>query len=99
MNEKEFELLRAQMRIVALEAALDWVADILRIKFALSAPHELERTRSAFLAKLSRAKQEYTTITLPWLPPEMSDLQAGEFQEAFDDVAKMLERKIFGSSP
>lgn len=96
MNKDEFALLQAKMKILALEVLLDWTADVLRIRFATIPAAERASALKAAHAKLEGARKEYATIALPWLPPEMSDMQSAEFQEVFDELSKRLERTITG---
>jgi hypothetical protein len=96
MNNDEYVLLQARMRMLALETLLDWTSDVLRIRFATIPAPERAAALAAVHSKLETTRQDYASMTLPWLPPEMSDLQAGEFQEIFDELSKKLERKISG---
>ena len=59
-----------------------------------------EEARSQFLlamrATLEAARAEYQRVTIPGYTAEMSDLMAGEFQEAFAKLSEKVMRKMEG---
>ena len=81
MTKTEHELLQARVRAIALETLLDYVADILRL---------ILRSLTLIGARLRQAKADHQSMAFPQFPPELSDLYAAEFQEAFDDLSEKL---------
>ena len=86
MTEQELELVRAKMKTEALTVLV------------LALCNVLSRSSTAFLPSLlDSAKQkqnQYQQIAVHGLPPEYSDLLAGEFQDAFSDLIKLIEKSI-----
>lgn len=91
MTKEELALLRAKMRAEALETLLEWLAQVLGDWLSLQESDVQSRSLSAVARKLLQRRTEFLTIGFPGLSPEMSDLRAAEFQEAFDYYAKQLE--------
>ena len=85
MTPDELQIIKLKSQILALETV---------VKMLCSA---LGRTFPSFLQSLHesgiRAKEKYSHMSLKGYPPEMSDLLAGEFQEAFDDLIKFITKE------
>ena len=99
MTPDELEVFRFKVKIVALQALLDFVANVLRLRFLFSPPAEQQASYESFRKKMEDARRDYESMTFPELPPEMSDLQAAEFQEAFDSASRYLEKKVCDPTP
>jgi hypothetical protein len=83
MDPIEFAAIQNATRATAAEAVALWLADGLA-GLANALPDDV---RSVFLtrmrANVERQKEEHLAIAIDGQPPEVSDLVAGEFQEAF----------------
>jgi hypothetical protein len=90
MTENELELLRLRCRLLAHEAVLGAVCSALARTFPSFGQSLLESGISA--------KVEYQTLALKGARPEVSDMIAAEFQEAFDEVLSFIT-KDRGSNP
>ena len=86
MTEQELEIVRLKMKIEALSLIF------------LGVCNALGRTSPAFLPSLlqtAKEKQtEYQSIALKGVSPEVSDLMAAEFQEAFSDLISLMEQSF-----
>ena len=86
MTEQELEIVRLKMKIEALSVIFFGVCNA------------LGRTSPAFLPSLlktAKEKQlEYQVVALKGVSPELSDLIAGEFQEAFNDLISQMENSF-----
>jgi hypothetical protein len=86
MTEQELEIVRLKMKIEALSLIFFGVCNA------------LGRTSPAFLPSLlktAKEKQtEYQSIALKGVSPEVSDLMAAEFQEAFADLISVMEQSL-----
>ncbi|MER2511416.1 MAG: hypothetical protein ABTR20_13355 [Candidatus Competibacter sp.] len=99
MNQSEYQQLRAAARIDALTVLLAWVADMFHTTYAdLQSPERLLRLRS-IQEVLAEKKKHYLEMTVPGHSAEMSDLKAGEFQEAFSVLSKRFADCVAGESP
>lgn len=86
MTPSELEILRLKNQILALQILLRALCGA------------IGRTSPSFLPSLhetgKQMREEYSKIVLKGYPPEQSDLIAGEFQEAFDDLIKFIEAGV-----
>ena len=88
MTPQEHELLELKMRSIAQQTVIDWLADLWRLRIATTPEPERQITLAAMEAKLQAGAKEYSDLTLPWLDPASSDMQAAMFQEAYSDISK-----------
>ncbi len=86
MTEHELEILKLNVRIQALEV----LVRMLYSGLANSSPSAAQ----VLLEKLSSLRQEHAKIVLKVHSPEISDLVAGEYQEALDNLLKFIEDGI-----
>ena len=86
MTEQELETLRAKMRAEASTVFLFAVLESL----ARISPAGLP----SLLGSAKQKQNEYQQIAVRGLPPEYSDLLAGEFQDAFSDLIKQIEKTL-----
>lgn len=86
MTEQELEIVRLKMKIEALYVIFFGVCNA------------LGRTSPDFLPTLLRTAKEkqleYQTVVLKGVSPGLSDLMAGEFQEAFNDLISQMENSF-----
>jgi hypothetical protein len=94
MTAQELELLRVRMKVVAQEAILEWLVTQLRLTHTVAAPEIRSRLLTGVKETLQKARLEYSDIAFPEMSPAQSDLQAAEFQEAFDSVAGKIEASL-----
>lgn len=90
----EHELLRQKARAVAATNLLNWTADLLGSAYARQQTAARSETLTAMKRKLSEHTDHYLTMTFDHLSAAESDLQAAEFQEAFDDLSKKLMARM-----
>lgn len=94
MDEKQFASLRQTVRLVALEAILRFqTSQILRLLKAVPVEPR-HQALSVFSHELLLARREIEDIAFENRPPELSDLLAGELQEALDDICKEIETSL-----
>ena len=84
MTEDELEVLRLKVRILALESLVRALCTGLA--------RTLPSARQAMLDQFQLFRQKHSQVALPGFPPEISDMAAGEYQEALDDVLKTAEK-------
>jgi hypothetical protein len=84
MTEDELEVLRLKVRIVVLESLVHALCTVLA--------RTLPGARQAMLDQFQLFRQKQSQVVLPGFPPEISDMVAGEYQEALDDVLKAAEK-------
>lgn len=86
MTEQELEIVRLKIRLDAQAVIL------------FAACNAMGRTFPTFLPSLlqtAKEKQtEYQSVALKGVSPELSDLMAGEFQEAFADLIAFMEKSL-----
>jgi hypothetical protein len=83
MTESELELLRLKLKIEAIVV----LVRALYIGLANSSP----TVTQAFRVNFSSLRESHSQVAIPGIPPEFSDLVAGEYQEALDDFLKLIE--------
>lgn len=99
MTPSEYQDLRASARIDALTVLLAWVADMFHATYAdLPSPERLLRLM-AMEEILTEKKKHYLEMTIPGHSAEVSDLKAGEFQEAFSVLSQRFVDCVSGKSP
>ncbi len=86
MTEKELEIVRLKMKIEALSVILFGVCSALGRTFPSFLPSLLQSAKEKQI--------EYQAVTLKGIPPELSDLMAGEFQDAFSDLVSFMEKSV-----
>jgi hypothetical protein len=94
MTNDEYETLKLRMKYVATNALLTWSVSALKAWLSTLPPDQRSLELSAVSRKLSEARKDYSTLAFESLPPAMSDLHAGEFQEAFDTIASQIEKDL-----
>lgn len=94
MTPTEHELLRQKARAVAATNLLNWTVDLLGSAYAHPQTAVRSETLTALKRKLSQYSADYSTMTFDHLSAAESDLQAAEFQEAFDDLSKKLMARM-----
>ena len=99
MTPEQHKILALEMRMLAQKTLLDWLADILRLRFEFQPPKERSAAMLEMTLKLSNVRQSYATMTLPNLNPAESDMRTALFQEPFDELSVALLRRIDGSGP
>ena len=85
MTEKELEIVRLKAKILALETVLSTLFSALGRTFP-SFSQSFRETGNAM-------KEEYSMLAVKGYPPELSDLLAGEYQEALDELLKFLNKE------
>ena len=86
MTEQELEIVRAKLKTEALTVIFLGVCNALARSFPSFGPSLLSTVK---------AKQiEYQKVVMKDVSPAISDLMAAEFQEAFDDLVKQIEKSI-----
>lgn len=92
MTDDDLHRLRLAADATALRAIALWAADRLREVLPPADPGRAQ-VLMAIEKKLSQARSDYMLMTFPEMEPAMSDLWAGEAQEAFDRAsAEFLQR-------
>jgi hypothetical protein len=91
MTPDEHEILRLKMRLLAQKCLLDWLADVLRMKYGSLPAPERAALASQVSTLLSQRRQEFATLTLEGLHPAESDLRTALFQEAYDEISEEVE--------
>ena len=86
MTEEELEILRLRMQIHALQV----LVTMLYTSLAQSSPTAPQDLRDQFAS----LRSNHERIALTGLKPGYSDLIAGEYQEALDDLLKLIESKL-----
>jgi hypothetical protein len=71
-----------------------WLAQTIRMLLVPLPDEQRAQCLSVMKRKLDSAQADYRQMTFPGLPPEQSDLMAGEVQEAFDTVARTVEKAL-----
>ena len=94
MTEYELEVIRLKLKIVAQDAAIEWVSGLFSTLSSLVLPDVQSRLREALKVKMLKTLQDYQYLSFPELTPEMSDLQSAEFVEAFQSVCKKIEDSL-----
>lgn len=94
MTNDEYEALKMRMKYFATKALLTWAVSALKAWLSTLPPEQRSLELSAVSKKLSAARNDYATLAFESMSPEMSDLQAGEFQDAFDLLAKAIEKDL-----
>jgi hypothetical protein len=83
MTEHELEIVKLKSQMQALQLVVRVLCSALGRTFPTFGPSLLETGK--------HAQEEYSKIALKGYPPELSDLIAGEYQEALDDLLKYIE--------
>lgn len=86
MTEQELEIVRGKMKTEALTVIFLGVCSALARTFPTFGP--------SLLASVREKQTDYQQMVLKNLSPAMSDLMAGEFQESFNDLVKLIEKSI-----
>ena len=86
MTEQELEILRLKMQIHALQV----LVTMLYTSLAQSSPNAPQDLREKFAS----LRSDHDQIVVKGLKPGYSDLIAGEYQEALDDLLKLIESKL-----
>ncbi|MFG5779903.1 hypothetical protein ACFIQF_22815 [Comamonas sp. J-3] len=94
MTPQEHQLLEAKTRNLAQQVLIDWLADLWRARIAMTPEPERQMTLAAMEAKLQAGEKEYSDLTLPWLDPASSDMQAAMFQDAYSEISKKIMTKV-----
>jgi hypothetical protein len=94
MTEQELEILRQKAKALSATVLMEWSAEQLRLlaHTVVTDPQFQRRWATEWRRTLQELRAEYQQIVFPECPPEMSDLYAAEFQEAFDDAVKRIEK-------
>lgn len=90
MTPQEHELVQAKITMLAKDLMIRWLADLWRARIAVTAEPERSMTLAAMEAKLQDGVKEYSDLTIPWLDAASSDMQAAMFQEAYEEVSKLV---------
>ena len=96
MDKTEFALLQAKAKSAAYMSLLEFTSNYMRLKIGLLSEPERSDSIQAVRDQLDAARKDYETLAFANLPPEMSDMYAGEFQEIFDTLAADLFKKVSG---
>ena len=83
MTEQELEIVKLKMKIEALSLVFFGVCNALGRAYPAFVP--------SLLSTVKEKQIEYQSIALKGISPEISDLMAAEFQEAFDDLISLME--------
>ena len=83
MTEQELEIVKLKMKIEALSLVFFGVCNALGRASPAFVP--------SLLSTVKEKQIEYQSIALKGISPEISDLMAAEFQEAFDDLISLME--------
>jgi hypothetical protein len=83
VTEAELKLLRLEVRIEALNM-------LVRMLYAGLANISPEATK-ALRRQFEILRREHSTISLPGVSPEYSDLISSEYQDALDDLLEFIE--------
>jgi hypothetical protein len=94
MTPTEHEILKLKIQLLAQKHLTEWLADLWRLRLAITPEPERTTTLTAMASKLQDGEKEYSDLTLPWLDAANSDMQAGLFQEAFDEISKAILNKV-----
>jgi hypothetical protein len=86
MTEQELEIVRAKMKTEALTVLFLGVCSALARAFPTLGP--------SLLLTAKEKQIEYQQMVLKGLSPAMSDLMAGEYQEAFEDLISLMEKTL-----
>lgn len=86
MTPEELEIVRFKVKILALETVLDSFCNAV----ASSSP----TAPAALRMKFQDFRKKHSKIVLPGYSAEYSDLLAGEYQEALDDILTKLENGL-----
>jgi len=83
MTQDELDLLRIGVKVEAIKVLVRG----LDTGLANSSPTAAQACRDQFLA----LRQDHSKIAIQGIAPEYSDLVAGEYQEALDDLLTYIE--------
>jgi hypothetical protein len=86
MTEQELEIVRAKMKTEALTVLLLGVCGALARSSPAFGP--------SLLLTAKEKQMEYQSIAMKGVPSAVSDLMAGEFQEAFADLISLMEKTL-----
>lgn len=100
MTEQELEILRQKAKALAATVLMEWSAGQLRLLAytVVTDPQFQQRWATEWQRTLLELRAEYQQIAFPERPPELSDLYAAEFQEAFDEAVKRVEKILIPAS-
>ena len=93
MNEKEYEILQLKMQIIAHEMTLYILAGKFRDILARLPQHEKLNLLESLHRSLRIRAEDIRNIAFP-SDAAMSDLQAAEYQKAFDSVVLYFEKSL-----
>lgn len=97
MTPQEHEILSLKIKTLAQSTVIEFLANYVRLSTAPHDPEQRASTLKALEAKLRSGQEQYSSLTFPWMDAAHSDMQAGMFQEAFDEISKVVMDKA--SSP
>ena len=86
MTKDQLEILKLKSQIQALQVVLSMICAALGRTFP-SFSESLQETGN-------QLRESHSKIALKGYPPELSDLIAGEYQEALDDILNFIEDGI-----
>ena len=89
MTDLEHKNLQLAASATAARTLMLWAAKLLAGALT-HGNHPLTESKSAIQRKLSLAREDYLQMTFPEMPAVVSDMWAGEAQEAFDRLASEL---------
>ena len=93
MNEQEHSSARLAAQATAARTVMLWAGKLLHDALPPEA-HLRAECVLAIQQKIAAAKADYRQMTFPEMHSAVSDLMAGEFQEAFDLLTKEFESCI-----
>lgn len=97
MTPQEHEILSLKIKALAQDTVIEFLANYVRLSTALHDPEQRASTLQALEAKLRSGQDQFSSLTFPWMGAAHSDMQAALFQEAFDELSKVVMDKV--SSP
>lgn len=90
MNQTDYEILRLRSNLLAAEKLIDWLGHSLQAHIKSQPVKYHDRLVAEFRRGLTEQKRKYMEISVKGLHPAESDMRAGLFQEAFDELSQRL---------
>lgn len=94
MTETEFLSIKNSARAMAAELLANWLAALVPPLLEGWPDEARPQMLETIAERLEQGRISYSTLALKGYPPEISDLVAGEFQEAFDKLIGEVKSKL-----